>query len=167
VLLATVVVILATLAQVAWTVARGRKVDLMLWVSLALVVVLGGATIWFHSETFIKWKPSVLYWVMGMSLWLSQLLFRKNLLRLLLGEQLQLPDAVWQRLNGAWVGFFGVMGLLNLWVAYSFSTDAWVNFKLFGGIGLMLLFTLAQGLYLSRYLPEEAPAPKDKARPGA
>ncbi|MDZ5461433.1 septation protein A [Azohydromonas lata] len=167
VLLATVVVILATLAQVAWIVARGRKVDMMLWVSLALVVVLGGATIWFHSETFIKWKPSVLYWVMGMSLWLSQLLFRKNLLRLLLGEQLQLPDAVWQRLNGAWVGFFGVMGLLNLWVAYSFSTDAWVNFKLFGGIGLMLLFTLAQGLYLSRYLPDES-TPKDKnPRPGA
>jgi intracellular septation protein len=101
-----------------------------------------------------------------MSLWLSQMLFRKNLLRLLLGEQLQLPDAVWQRLNGAWVGFFGVMGLLNLWVAYSFSTDAWVNFKLFGGIGLMLLFTLAQGLYLSRYLPDES-ATKDKPRPGA
>jgi intracellular septation protein len=167
VLLATVVVILATLAQVAWIVARGRKVDMMLWVSLALVVVLGGATIWFHSETFIKWKPSVLYWVMGMSLWLSQLLFRKNLLRLLLGEQLQLPDAVWQRLNGAWVGFFGVMGLLNLWVAYSFSTDAWVNFKLFGGIGLMLLFTLAQGLYLSRYLPDESSPKDNKPRPGA
>ena len=166
VLLATVVVIVATLAQVAWIVARGRKVDMMLWVSLALVVVLGGATIWFHSETFIKWKPSVLYWVMGTSLWLSQMLFRKNLLRLLLGEQLQLPDAVWQRLNGMWVAFFGAMGLLNLWVAYTFSTDAWVNFKLFGGIGLMLLFTLAQGLYLSRYLPDES-TPKDKARPGA
>ena len=168
VLLATVVVIVATLAQVAWIVARGRKVDMMLWVSLALVVVLGGATIWFHSETFIKWKPSVLYWVMGTSLWLSQMVFRKNLLRILLGEQLQLPDAVWQRLNGMWVAFFGVMGLLNLWVAYTFSTDAWVNFKLFGGIGLMLLFTLAQGLYLSRYLPDDAAAAsKDKARPGA
>ncbi|WP_157266298.1 septation protein A [Azohydromonas aeria] len=168
VLLATIVVIIATLAQVAWIVARGRKVDTMLWVSLALVVVLGGATIWFHSETFIKWKPSVLYWVMGTSLWLSHVLLRKNLLRLLLGEQLQLPDAVWQRLNGMWVAFFGVMGLLNIWVAYTFSTDAWVNFKLFGGIGLMLLFTLAQGLYLSRYLPDEsAAASKDKARPGA
>ena len=88
-------------------------------------------------------------------------LFGKNLLRVLLGEQLQLPDAVWQRLNWAWVAFFGAMGVLNLWVAYTFSTDAWVNFKLFGGIGLMLVFTLAQGLYLSRYLPDDAAATKE------
>jgi intracellular septation protein len=152
VLLATVVVIVATLAQIGWLVTRGRKVDMMLWVSLGLVVVLGGATIWFHSETFIKWKPSVLYWVMGLAFWIARAVFRKNLLQTLMGEQLHLPAAVWQRLNFAWVAFFGLMGLANLYVAYSFSTAAWVNFKLFGGIGLMLLFTLAQGLYLSRYL---------------
>jgi len=161
VLLATLVVIVATLAQVGWLLMRGRKVDLMLWVSLALVVVLGGATVWFHNETFIKWKPSVLYWAMGVAFWLSQLVFRKNLLRALIGDQLELPDAVWHRLNFAWIAFFAMMGLLNLIVAYSFSTDTWVNFKLFGGIGLMLLFTLGQGLYLSRYLPDEAP---DKAQ---
>jgi intracellular septation protein len=113
----------------------------MLWVSLALVVVLGGATIYFHSETFIKWKPSALYWAMGLALWLSPLLTGKNLLKALLGEQLQLPPKVWHRLNFAWIAFFGLMGILNLWVAYTFSTDTWVNFKLFGGIGLMLLFT--------------------------
>ena len=166
VLLATVTVILATLAQVAWLKLRGRRVDTMLWVSLGLVVVLGGATIYFHNETFIKWKPSVLYWLMGLSLWLSPLLFGKNLLRVLLGEQMELPDRVWHRLNFAWVAFFGLMGLLNLWVAYHFSTDGWVNFKLFGGIGLMLLFTLAQGLYLSRHLKDDdAPAtpPADSA----
>jgi intracellular septation protein len=160
VLLATVVVIVATLAQVAWLKLRGRKVDTMLWVSLVLVVVLGGLTIWFHSETFIKWKPTLLYWVMAAAFLLGPVLFGKNLLRLLLGEQLQLPDRVWQRLNWAWVGFFGAMGALNLWVAYTFSTDTWVNFKLFGGIGLMLVFTVAQGLYLSRYLPDE-PAAKE------
>jgi len=160
VLLATVVVIVATLAQVLVLKLRGRKVDTMLWVSLVLVVVLGGLTIWFHSETFIKWKPTLLYWVMAGAFLLGPLLFGKNLLRLLLGEQLQLPDAVWQRLNWAWVAFFGVMGALNLWVAYTFSTDTWVNFKLFGGIGLMLVFTVAQGLYLSRYLPDE-PAAKE------
>ena len=158
VLLATVVVIVATLAQVAWLKLRGRKVDTMLWVSLVLVVGLGGATIYFHSETFIKWKPSVLYWAMGLSFWLSPLLFNKNLLRVLLGEQMNLPATVWHRLNFAWVAFFGLMGLLNLWVAYSFSTGTWVNFKLFGGIGLMLLFTLAQGLYLSRYMKDDEPA---------
>ena len=155
VLLATLVVIVATLAQVVILKLLGRKVETMLWVSLALVVVLGGLGIWFHSETFIKWKPTLLYWVMGAAFLLGPLLMGKNLLRMLLGEQLQLPDAVWHRLNLAWVGFFAVMGTLNLWVAYTFSTDVWVNFKLFGSLGLMLVFTIAQGLYLSRYLSDE------------
>jgi len=157
VLLATVVVIVATLAQVAWLKLRGRRVDTMLWVSLVLVVLLGGATVYFHNETFIKWKPSVLYWAMGLSFWLSPLLFGKNVLRALLGEQMRLPSVVWHRLNFAWVAFFASMGLLNLWVAYTFSTGTWVNFKLFGGIGLMLLFTLAQGLYLNRHLEDDEP----------
>ena len=158
VLLATLVVIVATLAQIGVLVARGRKVDLMLWVSLVLVVVLGGATVWFHNETFIKWKPSMLYWAMGLAFWISQLVFRKNLLRALIGEQLTLPPGVWQRLNFMWVAFFAFMGLLNLYVAYSFSTDTWVNFKLFGGIGLMFAFTVAQGLYISRHVQDEAEA---------
>lgn len=165
VLLATVVVIVATLAQVAFLAARGRKIDLMLWVSLALVVVMGGLTIWLHSETFIKWKPTLLYWVMGAAFALAPLVFGKNLLKLLLGEQLQLPAPVWQRLNLAWVGFFAAMGALNLWVAYSFSTDAWVNFKLFGSLGLMLVFTIAQGLYLARHLPDEAAAAAKERQP--
>ena len=160
VLLATVVVIVATLVQVLVLKLRGSRIDTMLWVSLVLVVVLGGLTIWFQSETFIKWKPTLLYWVMAGAFLLGPLLFGKNLLRLLLGEQLQLPADVWQRLNWAWVAFFSAMGVLNLWVAYSFSTDTWVNFKLFGGIGLMLVFTVAQGLYLSRFLPDE-PATKE------
>ena len=155
---ATGVAIAATFAQIAWVWSTHRKVDTMLWVSLAVITIFGGMTLIFHNETFIKWKPSVLYWAMGLSLWLSPLLFGKNLLRVLLGEQMQLPDRVWHRLNFAWVAFFALMGLLNLWVAYHFSTDGWVNFKLFGGIGLMLLFTLAQGLYLSRHLKHETPA---------
>ncbi len=166
VLLATVVVIIASLAQVAWIKARGRKVDAMLWISLVLVVVLGGLTIWFHSETFIKWKPSGLYWAMGLSFWISQAFFGRSVLRMLLGEQMQLPEAIWRRLNFAWIVFFAMMGLLNLWVAYSFDTATWVNFKLFGGIGLMLLFTIGQGLYLSRHLPDEA-APTPPTAPQA
>jgi intracellular septation protein len=154
-----VVVIAATLAQVAWLKLRGRKVDTMLWVSLALVVVLGGLTIYFHSETFIKWKPSVLYWAMGLAFWLSPLLFGKNLLRALLGQQMQLPARVWHRLNFAWVAFFAAMGLLNLWVAHTFPTDVWVNFKLFGSLGLTLGFTVAQGLFLARYLKDDDTAP--------
>ncbi len=163
VLLATVVVVLATLAQVVWLKARGKKVDLMLWISLALVTVLGGLTVWLHSETFIKWKPTGLYWAMGLSFLISQYVLGRNLLKLMLGEQLQLPEAVWARLSLAWVVFFAAMGLLNLWVAFNFSTDAWVNFKLFGGIGLMLLFTVGQGLYIGKHLPDEGTATsKDK-----
>ena len=156
VLLATVVVILATFAQVAFLLARGKKIDMMLWVSLALVTVMGGATIWFHSETFIKWKPTALYWFMAGALMISQTVFRKNLLQVLLGGQLELPAQVWRRLGLAWVAFFGFMGVLNLYVAFNFETATWVNFKLFGGLGLMLLFFLAQGLYLSRHMAPEA-----------
>ncbi|HEX7438405.1 MAG TPA: septation protein A [Caldimonas sp.] len=160
VLLATLVVILATLLQVAFQVVRGRKVDLMLWMTFGLVVVLGGATIWFHNPTFIKWKPSVLYWAMGLAFWFSQAIFHKNLLQTLIGEQLELPAAVWQRLNFAWVAFFGLMGLLNLYVAYSYSTSTWASFKAFGATGLMLVFMLAQGFYLSRHLKPAADAPE-------
>lgn len=159
VLLATVVVILATMAQIVIMKLRGNKIDMMLWISLALVVVFGGATIWFHNETFIKWKPTVLYWAMAAAFWISSTFFGKNLLQAMMGEQLQLPAVAWKRLNLSWIAFFVAMGVLNLLVAYNFSTDTWVNFKLFGGMGLMLVFTVAQGIYMSRYLqPEAAPA---------
>ena len=163
VLLATMVVIIATLAQVVWLKTTRRKVDVMLWVSLVLVVVLGGLTIWFHNDTFIKWKPSMLYWAMGTALWVSPLLFGKNLLKSLLGEQMTLPAKVWHRLNFAWVAFFVGMGLLNLWVAYTFDTATWVNFKLFGGLGLMLVFTVAQGLVLNRYVQDQPPTDRKQS----
>ena len=167
VLLATLVVIVATTAQIAYLLARRRKVDLMLWITFVLVVVLGGATVWFHSPTFIKWKPSVLYWAMGLSFWISQALFKKNLLQTLIGAQLELPAPVWQRLNFAWIAFFGLMGLLNLYVAYSYSTSTWATFKAFGATGLMLVFMLAQGFYLNRHVqPDASPgAPADAPAP--
>lgn len=160
---ATAVAMAATVAQIAWVWFRTRKVETMQWVSLGLIVVFGGATLIAHNETFIKWKPTVLYWVMGAGLVLSQLGFRKNGIKALMGGQITLPDAVWNRLNTAWAVFFAVMGVLNLWVAYTFSTDAWVNFKLFGGIGLMIVFVIGQTLYLSRHLPEEDANPQDPA----
>jgi intracellular septation protein len=158
VILSTVVVIIASLLQVVWLKARGKKVDLMLWISLGLVVVLGGLTIWLHSETFIKWKPTGLYWAMGLSFLISQFLLGRNLLKLMLGEQIALPEFAWHRLSLAWAAFFSGMGCLNLWVAFNFATATWVNFKLFGSVGLMLIFTLAQGFYISRHIPPEAPA---------
>ena len=165
VLLATVVVIVATLAQILWIKAKGRKVDTMLWVSLALVTVLGSATIYFHSENFIKWKPTVLYWVMGGALIAGQLFFRTNLIKRLMGAQMELPDTVWRNLNWAWAGFFAAMGVINLWVAYNFDTNTWVNFKLFGGMGLMFAFVIAQALFLGRYVKETESATATGANP--
>jgi intracellular septation protein len=164
VLLATLVVMIATLLQALILKLRGQKIDLMLWISLGLVVVLGGATVWFHNETFIKWKPSGLYWVMALVFFASQTFFGKNLLQAMLGKDLTLPAPVWKRLNWAWVAFFAVMGVLNLYVAYNFSTSAWANFKVFGATGLMLIFTLAQGLYMSKYL-SDAPETEAKDKP--
>lgn len=166
VLLATVVVILATAAQILWLAARGKKIDTMLWVSLTLVVVLGGATIYFHSENFIKWKPTMLYWAMGTALLVGQLFMNKNGIKSLMGAQMTLPDAVWRRVNFAWVGFFAIMGALNLWVAFNFTTDMWVNFKLFGATGLMLVFVVLQAVYLGRYMTPET-KPNDAASPDA
>lgn len=156
VLLATVVVIVATLGQILWIKAHGRKVDTMLWISLGLVTVLGSATIYFHSENFIKWKPTVLYWVMGGSLLLGQLLFNKNGIKSVMGAQMTLPDPVWRTVNFSWAGFFTVMGFVNLWVAFNFPTSTWVNFKLFGGMGLMLVFVLAQAIFLNKYIQADA-----------
>ena len=165
VLLATLVVIAATLTQIAFMVATRRKVDLMLWVSLGLVVVLGGATVWFHSETFIKWKPSVLYWAMGLAFLLAPVVAGRNLPQALMGAQMELPASAWQRLNLAWVAFFATMGALNLYVAYNFPTATWVNFKLFGGTGLMLLFVLAQGVFLSRHMKADDAAAASRETP--
>jgi intracellular septation protein len=151
VLLATVVVIIATLAQILWLKASGKKIDTMLWVSLGLVTVLGSATIYFHSENFIKWKPTVLYWVMGGALLFGQLVLKKNGIKSIMGGQMSLPDSAWRVANYSWVGFFTFMGFLNLWVAFNFSTSTWVNFKLFGGLGLMVLFVLVQAIYLNKY----------------
>jgi intracellular septation protein len=158
VLLATLVVMVASGAQVSLLLAGGRRVDPMLWMSLALVVVLGAATVWFHSETFIKWKPTLLYWAMGSALLLGLWVWKRNFLQSLLGAQMKLPEAVWTKLNVAWALFFLAMGGLNLWVAYEFDTASWVNFKLFGGMGLLVAFSVAQAIWVSRHLIEEPEA---------
>lgn len=151
---ATAVAIAATVVQIGWVWLRHRKVDPMQWISLAIISVFGGATLLLHNETFIKWKPTVLYWLFAVTLTLSALLWRKNLIRAMLGKQVSMPDGAWGKLNAAWAAFFAVMGVVNLYVAYQFSTDTWVNFKLFGSMGLMLVFILAQSVWLSRHMQE-------------
>ena len=152
--LATFVAIIASIMQILWVKLRGHKVETMLWVSLGIIVVFGGATLWLHDESFIKWKPTVLYWVFAATIF-GAALFGRNLIRGLMNTQLELPEVAWSRLNLSWGGFFAVMGLVNLWVAFNYSTDAWVNFKLFGSMGLMLVFVVAQGMMLSKYMDKE------------
>jgi len=154
-LLATVVAIVATFAQVGWLLVRRRKVDNMLWISLAIIVVLGGATLALRDPTFIKWKPTVLYWTFAAVLLGASLFLKRNLIRTMMQGQLSLPDVIWTRLNLSWVAFFVLMGAINLYVAYNYSESTWVSFKLFGGIGLMVAFVVVQGLMLSRFLESE------------
>jgi intracellular septation protein len=156
---ATGVAIAATVAQILYLRIRTGKVEAMQWLSLGVIVLFGGATLLSHSETFIKWKPTALYWLMGGTLAIGQLVFRRNFIKSLMGAQMTLPDAAWRALNWSWATFFAVMGVVNLWVAFHYDTDTWVTFKLFGGLGLMAVFVVGQALYLSRFLKEEAPKP--------
>jgi intracellular septation protein len=153
---ATAVAIVATIAQIGWLRWRTGKIEPMQWLSLGVIVLFGGATILAQDETFIKWKPTVLYWLMGGALLAGQLILRRNLLKALMGGQLELPDAAWRAMAWSWIVFFAAMGVINIWVAYTFDTNTWVNFKLFGGLGLMALFVIGQALYLGRYMKADA-----------
>jgi intracellular septation protein len=151
---ATAVAIAATFAQVGWLLFRKKRIEPMLWASLAIIAVFGGLTLYLRDKTFILWKPTVLYWLFGAVL-AGSALARRNLIRALLGAQMKLPDALWGRLNWTWVGFFAFMGAANLYVAFNYSEKIWASFKLFGGIGLMLLFVIGQSLVLAKYVEEE------------
>lgn len=152
---ATAVAMGATVAQIGWLWLRGRKIDKILWVSLGLITVFGGATLIFQDDTFIKWKPTVLYWLFGIVLAVAWIGFRRNLVRSMMEKQITLPDAIWARLLASWIAFFGAMGALNLYVAYNFSQQAWVDFKVFGGIALPLIFMVVQILLLSKHLHDK------------
>ena len=151
---ATAVAIAATFVQIGWVWFRTRKVEPMLWVSLAIIVVFGGATLLLQDETFIKWKPTVLYGLFGAVLAAGKLVFRRDLIAALLRD-VTLPAPVWSAVTWSWVAFFAAMAIANWYVAFHFTTDTWVSFKVWGGIGLFLAFALAQGLWLSRHLIEE------------
>jgi len=153
--IATAVAIAATVVQIAWTKWRHGKVDVMLWVSFVIIGVFGGATLLLQDETFIKWKPTVLYWLFSTILLISNWFFNKNLMRSLLHEKIALPLHAWNRLNLTWSLFFAVLGFINLYVAFNYTTDAWVNFKLFGFTGLMVVFILAQSVWLAKYVDEK------------
>ena len=154
---ATAVAIAATFVQIGWVWFRHRKVEPMLWVSLGVITVFGGATLLLQNETFIKWKPTVLYWLFAAALGIAALAFKKNLIRAMMEKAMTLPEPVWGKLLLSWIVFFAVMGVLNLFVAFYYSTDTWVNFKLFGGMGLMLVFVLGQAIMLGKYIQDKNP----------
>ncbi len=154
--LATGVAIVASIAQIGWLKLRRHTVENMQWVSLLIIVLFGGMTLFFQDETFIKWKPTVLYGLFAIALLVARYGFGRNLIEAAMGKQVQLPRPVWERLNLAWLLFFVVLGVLNILIAYRFSTDVWVNFKLFGSLGLTILFVIGQALYMGRHIQEEA-----------
>ncbi len=154
---ATGVAIAASIAVIGLTMARGGKVSVMQWVSLAIVVIFGGATIALQDEMYIKWKPSVLYACGAIALVVGKLYFKKDWLKALFSQaQLELPAPVWTTLTWAWVCFFFFLAALNGYVATHYSLETWVSFKVWGFMGLMFVFILGNGLYLSRYLKTEA-----------
>jgi intracellular septation protein len=162
-LLATVVVLAATLVQVAWMKAAGRKVDMALWISLVMIVIFGGLTVWFHNQMFIMWKPTIYFWGFGLVFWASKALFERNLFRsMLTAAEVELPEPVWQRLNISWIVLCLLIGALNLVMVY-FLRDYWVAFHTFGTTGLMLAFFVGMVVYLGKHLephqPADEPAP--------
>lgn len=152
---ATAVAIVATLGQIIYSKIRYGKVEKMLLISGAIIIVFGGATLFFKNPTFIQWKPTVLYWLFAVSLIGAQLIFKKNPMRSLMEKQISLPDNIWTKLNIAWAALFVILGFLNLYVAFNYSQDTWVDFKLFGITGIMFVFIIVQTLMLSKYLTKD------------
>ena len=159
--IATQVAIAAAAVQVVYNRLRYGKVETMHWVTLGLLVLFGGLTLALRDPTFIKWKPTVVNWLFAAAFLLSQLFMKRSLLRRMMDHAVNMPDTAWLRLNTAWVAFFAAMGVLNLYIAYNFSEAVWVNFKLFGFLGLTLVFMLAQGFYLARFVEPDEPTTED------
>lgn len=158
IMLATIVAIVASLLQVSYVKLRGRKVDLMLWISFAVITIFGGLTIYFHNDDFIKWKPTIIYWLYSGAMLVAQFGFGKNMMRQVMEAQIKLPDLVWKQIGIAWIAFFFALGLINLlaaFVIFKDNTSSWVTFKAFGINGLLFAFVIVQTLFLSKYLEEE------------
>lgn len=153
---ATAVAMVASLTQVAFYRLKFQHYEKMHLFSLAIIMVLGGATLFFQNPWFIKWKPTGIYWLSALVFYGSGYIGSKPLIQKMMEANINLTTKIWYRLNLAWTLFFIVMGALNLYVAYHYDTDVWVNFKLFGGVGFTLLFVLIQAFYLTKHTDEKA-----------
>lgn len=154
---ATAVAIAAAVLQILWIKLTRKPIETMHWVNFAVIVFFGGATLWLQNEAFIKWKPTVLYWLFGAVLLFSKYLLDKNLIQKLLGAKVSMPDIAWNKLNLSWALFFMVAGGLNLFVAFSglFSESQWVNFKVFGLMALLIVFVIAQSIWLGKHMQQD------------
>ncbi len=159
---ATATGMLASAATILYMLVRREPVRPMAWVSFVLIVVFGGATLWLHDESFIKWKPTILYWIFTLVLALAPRVAGRNPIQAMLGKELVLPAVIWARLNDSWAAFFALLGAANLYIAGHFSTSVWATFKVFGTLGMMVVFVLVQGVVLSRHVPASS-----KDEPGA
>ena len=151
---ATAVAIVASAAQVTYFQIRYKKVEKMQWVTLWLLIFFGGLTLAFRDPDFIKWKPTVVNWLFAAAFLGSQFIGKKTLLQRMMDQAVSLPQAIWLRLNYIWIGFFIGIGLLNLYVAFNYSEDTWVDFKLFGMLGITFVFIILQGFYIARHVTE-------------
>jgi len=155
---ATVVGIVATLSQVVISRCWKGKWDRKQLITLGVFLLFGGMTLYFHNPIFVKWKPTVIFWVFALIIFISQFFSKKPLIKRLMEGMLQnkatIPELVWKKLNVIWMAFFVGLGAINLYIAYYFSNDAWVNFKFYGITGALVLLSIFQACYLMRYLTE-------------
>lgn len=151
---ATAVVIVATIIQVGITWFKYKKVETMQWVTLGLILVMGGATIYLQNEQFIKWKLTIIEWLFGLAFVGSQFFGKKLLVERMMGASLELPAAIWKKLNLMWATFFISVGFINIYVMQNFNTDDWVTFKTFGVPGLMIVFIILQMVFIYKYIPD-------------
>lgn len=161
IILATAVLIPATIVQILYTRVSTGKFETMHLVTLALVVVMGGATVILQDKTFIQWKPTVVNWLFAAAFLGSQFIGERNFLQRMMSQAMTLPQQVWRNLNFAWIIFFIISGFANLYVAYNFSEDTWVNFKLFGLMGMTIAFIILQSLFLYKYIHEDEQTPSN------
>ena len=152
---ATIVAMGASLLQVGLFWFKYRRIELTHAITLVLISVLGTATLFLQNAIFIKWKPTAIYWLFALLFLGSQIIGKKPFIQRLVGNKITMPQNVWQRLNLSWAIFFACMGSVNLYIAYNFSTDFWVNFKLFGILGSTIVFGMLQALYIKKYLKQE------------
>ena len=152
---ATAALMVVTVLQIAITWFTLRKLEKMHLITLAMVLVFGGFTLFFHDDAVIKWKVTVINLLFSAALLVSQFVLKKPLIKQMLGKEMQLPDAIWSRVNLAWAGFFAVAAATNTYIAFHLPQEVWVNFKVFGLLGMTLLFTVATVFYLYRHLPAE------------